>query len=124
MVQVEVDPEGDSDGDGSADLLEQFFGSNPADPATKPAAASLTRLPGQVQLGFSVAAELFNPATPYILGDGSTWKVRWSENLSDWHDATGTLVTGPAVGGKIPVSFQMPSAATSCFLRIEVKPAP
>lgn len=124
MVQVEVDPEGDSDGDGSADLLEKFFGSNPADPAAKPAAASLSRSPGQVQLGFSVDAGLFNPATPYLLGDGSTWKVRWSENLSDWHDATGTLVTGPAVGGKIPVSFQMPTAAASCFLRIEVKPAP
>jgi hypothetical protein len=124
LVQVEADPEGDSDGDGSADLLEAFFGSNPADPAAMPATAVLARTPGQVQLGFSMAADLFNPATPYVLGNGATWRVRWSPNLTDWHDATGTLVTGAPVGGKIPVSFQMPTAAPSCFLRIEVKPAP
>lgn len=124
LVQVEADPEGDSDGDGSADILESFFGSNPADPAAKPVAASLTRAPGQVQLAFSVDADLFNPATPFLLNGGARWKVRWSPNLSDWRDATGTLVTGAAQGGKIPVSFSMPSAAPSCFLRIEVIPAP
>lgn len=124
LVQVEADPEGDSDGDGSADILEAFFGSNPANSSEMPAAASLTRAPGQVQLGFSVDADLFNPATPFLLLNGASWKVRWSPNLSDWHDATGTLAAGAATGGKIPLTFQMPSAAPSCFLRIEVIPAP
>lgn len=124
LIQVVADPEGDSDNDGTADLLESFFASNPADVTSLPSPMSLTRLPGQAQLGFSVSAELFNPGSPYLLTNGGTWKVRWSENLTTWQDATGTLSLGTAVAGKIPVTFSMPTTATSCFLRIEVKPAP
>jgi hypothetical protein len=124
LIQVVADPEGDSDNDGTADLLESFFASNPADVTSLPSPMSLTRLPGQAQLGFSVSAELFNPGSPYVLTNGGTWKVRWSANLTTWQDATGTLSLGTAVAGKIPVTFSMPTTATSCFLRIEVKPAP
>ncbi len=124
MVQVITDPEGDSDSDGTADLLESFFASNPADSTSLPTPMSLTRIPGQAQLGFSVSAELFNAASPYLLANGGTWKVRWSENLATWQDATGTLNLGTAIGGKIPVTFSMPTTATSCFLKIEVTPAP
>jgi hypothetical protein len=124
LIQVVADPEGDSDNDGTADLLESFFASNPADVTSLPSPMSLTRLPGQAQLGFSVSAELFNPGSPYVLTNGGTWKVRWSANLTAWQDATGTLSLGTAVAGKIPVTFSMPTTATSCFLRIEVKPAP
>lgn len=124
LIQVVADPEDDSDHDGSADLLEAFFGSNPADPAVTPLPVTLTRLPGQARLGFSVSAGLFDPSSPYQLTDGSTWKVRWSENLTDWQDASGTLSLGPAVAGKIPVIFSMPTTAPSCFLRIEAAPAP
>lgn len=124
LVQVVADPEGDSDDDGTANLLESFFASNPADVTSLPSPMSLTRLPGQAQLGFSISAELFNPASPYLLTNGGTWKVRWSDNLTTWQDATGTLSLGTAIAGIIPVTFSMPTAATSCFLRIEVKPAP
>ena len=124
LVQVVADPEGDSDNDGTADVLEAFFGSNPADAAVTPSPLSLTRTAGQAQLGFSVSADLFNPASPYLLTNGGTWKVRWSENLTDWQDASGTLSVGSAVAGKIPLTFSMPTTATSCFLRIEATPAP
>lgn len=124
LIQVVADPEGDSDGDGTADLLESFFASNPADAGNLPSPISLARIPGQAQLGFSISAELLNPASPYLLTNGGTWKVRWSENLGTWQDATGTLSLGTEVAGKIPVTFSMPTNATSCFLRIEVKPAP
>ncbi len=124
LVQVQADSEGDSDNDGAADVLEAFFGSNPADAAITPSPMSLTRSPGQARLGFSVSATLFNPASPHVLTNGGTWKVRWSDNLTTWQDATGTLSLGTAIAGKIPVTFLMPTAATSCFLRIEVKPAP
>lgn len=124
LVQVEADPEGDSDDDGTADVLEAFFGSNPADAASGPSPMSLTRTSGQAQLGFQVSAELFNPATPYLLTNGGTWKIRCSENLSDWQDASGTLNVGAAVAGKIPLTFSMPGSADSCFLRVEVTPAP
>lgn len=123
LVQVTVDPEGDSDHDGMADLLEAFFGSNPADPAVTPSPLVLARLPGQARLGFTISSGLFNEATPYLLANGSTWKVRWSENLKDWQDADGSLMTGAPAAGKIPVTFTMPTTATSCFLRIEVTPA-
>lgn len=124
LIQVVADPEGDSDNDGTADVLEAFFGSNPADADITPSPMSFTRTAGQAQLGFSVAAELFNPANPFLLNNGGTWKVRCSENLSDWNDASGTLNVGAMVAGKIPLTFSMPGTATSCFLRIEVTPAP
>lgn len=124
LVQVEPDPEGDSDGDGTSDLLEQFFGSNPADASDSPAALGFSRSPGQVQLGFAVSAGLFDPANPYVLSNGATWKVRWSENLSEWQDAVGTLTPGTTDDGKIGLSFQMPTNLPACFLRIEVTPAP
>lgn len=124
LVQVVADPEGDSDSDGTADVLETFFGSNPADATAVPSPMSLTRTAGQSLLGFQVSAELFNPATPYLLTNGGTWKVRCSQNLTDWQDASGTLSVGAAVAGKIPLTFSMPGAADSCFLRVEVTPAP
>jgi hypothetical protein len=123
MVQVQPDPEGDSDGDGTADIIERFFGSNPADPSTLPSPATVTRTPGHAQLTFLVAADLYNNGSG-TLSDGSTWKIRCSENLKDWSDATGTLSPGAPVAGKIPVIFSMPTTAPSCFMRIEVVPAP
>jgi Subtilase family len=124
LIQVVADPEGDSDNDGTADVLEIFFGSNPADAAEAPSAMSLTRTAVQTQMAFNVSADLFNAATPFLLTNGGTWKVRCSENLTDWQDASGTLTAGAAVSGKIPLTFSMPGTAASCFLRIEVTPAP
>lgn len=124
LVQVVSDPEDDSDNDGTADVLEAFFGSNLADAASAPPPMSLTRIVGQSQLAFNVSGELFNPATPFLLTNGGTWKVRCSENLTDWQDASGTLGVGDAVEGRIPLIFSMPGTSASCFLRIEVTPAP
>jgi hypothetical protein len=130
LIQVQPDPEDDSDLDGSIDLLESFFGSNPADPAVRPEPMTMTRHGGQVSLGFEIAADLFvspvgggtNP--PYGLANGGQWKVLCSENLKDWQAASGTLTVGSAINGKRTITFSMPSASSSCFLRIEVNPAP
>lgn len=123
LVQVQPDPEGDSDGDGAPDILERFFGSNLADSSTLPSPAAVTRIPGYAQLSFVVAADLYNNGSG-TLSDGSTWRIRCSENLADWTDAVGTLSPGAAVDGKIPVTFSMPTTAPACFLKIEVTPAP
>lgn len=123
LVQVLPDPEGDSDLDGISDILENFFGSNPANASVKPASMAMARVSGQARLSFNVASDLFNPASPYVLTDGSTWKVRISSDLKDWQDASGTLTPGAAAAGGIPMAFTVPSAGTKCFLRIEVTPA-
>jgi len=122
-VQVQPDPESDSDLDGISDILESFFGSNPGNPAVRPMPMSVARLSGQARLSFNVSSDLFNPATPYVLTDGSTWKVRVSGNLKDWQDATGTLTPGTAAGGVIPMTFSVPNGESKVFLRIEVTPA-
>jgi hypothetical protein len=122
LVQVVPDPEGDSDLDGVSDIIEGFFASNPANPAVLPAPMSITRVAGQLQLSFQVSSELFNPATPYVLTDGSSWKVRISGNLTDWQDATGTLTPGVAVDGVIPMTYAVPNGSSKVFLRIDVTP--
>lgn len=123
LVQVQPEPEGDSDNDGTANILERFFGSNPADPSTRPAPTTVTRIPGGVRFSFEVAADLYTPGSG-TLSDGSTWRIRCSENLTHWRDAVGTLTPGAGAGGKIPLSFSMPTSARACFLKIEVTPAP
>ncbi|MEK7953113.1 S8 family serine peptidase [Luteolibacter soli] len=120
LVQVLPDPEGDSDLDGVSDILESFFGSNPASSAVLSTPMSVVNVSGQAQLSFSISSDLFNPADPYVLIDGSTWKVRVSGNLQDWEDATGTLTQGEAAGGLIPVTFSVPSGGSRVFLRIDV----
>jgi len=124
LVQVLPDPEGDSDLDGVSDILESFFGSNPANSSVRPAPVSIARISGQARLSFQVSSELFNPATPYVLTDGSTWKVRISGNLTDWQEAAGTLVPGTATGGLIPMTFSVPTGNTKVFMQIEVTPPP
>lgn len=123
LVQVQPEPEDDSDGDGTANIVERFFGSNVADSSAVPSPATVTQVQGEVQLSFLVAADLYNNGLP-TLSDGSTWRIRCSENLTQWTDAVGTLSAGTVVDGKIPVTFSMPTTAPSCFLKIEVVAAP
>jgi hypothetical protein len=124
LVQVQPDPEGDSDLDGTSDLMETFFGSNPADGTKKPVPMAISRVSGQAQLSFNVSSDLFDPANPLVLADGATWKARISHNLTDWQDATGTLTPGAPADGVIPMVFSVPNAGGTCFMRIEVTPAP
>ena len=120
LVQVLPDPEGDSDLDGVSDIIESFFGSNPASSAVLPTPMSVVSVSGQTQLSFKISSDLFNPDTPYVLTDGSTWKVRVSGNLQDWQDATGTLTQGAEAGGVIPMTFSVPNGSAKIFLRIDV----
>jgi hypothetical protein len=122
LVQVQPDPESDSDSDGISDIIESFFGSNPGNSAVLPTPMSVARVSGQARLSFNVSSDLFNPATPYVLTDGSTWKVRVSGNLQDWQDATGTLTPGAAAGGVIPMIYSVPNGESKVFLRIDVTP--
>ena len=125
LVQVEPNPEPDSDFDGSADLLESFFASNPADATDRPAAPGIAQASGQVAVSFQVAQEQFNPADIYNLANGSTWKVQFSTDLHVWKDAIGTLSVGTPAGGRVPMVFAAPLEQEKGFLRVQVlQPAP
>ena len=120
LVQVEAHPEVDSDGDGATDVLEEFFGTATADPAVKPLPPAVTAGSGQIAISFEMVADLFNPADPFVLTNGGTWGVQYSEDLDIWQDMTGTPVAGTAVDGKLPMSFTTPSATPSGYLRVLV----
>lgn len=112
----------DRDNDGTEDLLESFFGSDPADPESRAKPVSIGTVPGHSRLSFGVAAALFDAADPHFLSNGTTWRVQISNDLGSWKEAEGTLSTGIPVDGIIPVSFDIPQAGPSGFLRIEVSP--
>ena len=124
---VQVEPPsilGDSDADGSINLMENFFGSNATDPASRPEPVQISCADGQANLSFKISSARFNPEDPYKLTDGSTWKVEVSEDLSEWVEATGTLTPGAAADGLIPMTFSLPASSTTTFLRLNVLEPP
>ena len=122
LVQVAPPvPEPDTDGDGAADVLENFFGTNPGDPASKPGTPTISVTNGQASLSFDVAAASFNSATPYALTNGGSWKVQVSGDLIAWEDVSGTLTEGATADGKTTLSVSIPAGAETGFLRVEVK---
>jgi hypothetical protein len=120
LVQVEPNPEVDSDFDGSADVLESFFASNPADATDRPVALGVAQASGQVAVSFHVAQDQFNPADIYKLANGSTWKVQFSADLRIWEDATGTLSVGTPANSRVPLTFAAPLVQQKGFLRVQV----
>lgn len=122
LVQVEPPvEEPDSDGDGVADVLEAFFGSNLADADSKPLVPAISVADGQVTLAFKVAIPLFNSLEPYRLANGSGWKIQISDNLIDWQDAESTITEGIAEEGLLPLRVTVPAVHEKSFLRVEVK---
>ncbi|WP_367873882.1 S8 family serine peptidase [Luteolibacter sp. Populi] len=124
LLQVEAQPEVDSDGDGATDVLEEFFGSATANPAVLPLPPAVAAGNGQIAISFKMAADLFNPADPFVLTNGGTWGVQYSEDLDIWQDMTGTPVAGTAVDGMLPMSFTTPSATPKGYLRVLVNTPP
>jgi hypothetical protein len=112
----------DRDNDGTDDLLEAFFGSDPTDPESRAKPVQIGTVAGHFRLSFGVAAALFDAADPHFLSNGTAWRVQVSTDLGSWKEAEGTLTTGTAVDGIIPVSYDIPQAGPSGFLRIEVSP--
>ncbi|MEM1085402.1 MAG: S8 family serine peptidase [Verrucomicrobiota bacterium] len=115
-------PPSDSDGDGRHDLVESFFGSDPLDASDQPASPTVatSSTAASIDMNFTVDASRFNPADPYTLTDGTTWKVLSSSNLDSWGDATGTLSVGSTSGGKTNLTFTASASGTATFLRIEI----
>lgn len=122
LVQVAPPvPEADTDGDGAADVLENFFGSNAEDPASKPGTPSISVANGQANLSFSVATTSFSSATPYTLASGGSWRVQVSKDLIAWEDVNGTLTEGITADGKTTLNVSVPVGEETSFLRVEVK---
>lgn len=125
LVQVEPPAaSGDADEDGFTNLVEDFFGSSTTDAASTPEPVRISCSAGEAKLSFKISSAHFDPANPYVLTDGATWKVKVSSDLADWQDATGTLTPGAAADGLIPMSFTLPVTTGAAFMRIEVTEAP
>ncbi len=126
LVQVASPPDVDSDGDGTADALETFFGTDSKNPSLKPPSLAVSASSGNLGISFKMAANLYDPANPYVLTNGGTWTVQYSNDLKTWKDVPGiNPVAGPASGGKVPVSVTMPvSEGSTGFLRLNARLAP
>ncbi|QJE94794.1 S8 family serine peptidase [Luteolibacter luteus] len=122
LVQVAPPvPELDTDGDGAADVLENFFGSNSSDATSKPAAPTISLANGQASLSFKVAATSFKSESPYSVAGGGTWKVQVSNDLIAWQDVSAPLIQGATADGKTTLSVSVPVGPEANFLRVEVK---
>jgi len=120
LVQVEPNPEPDSDFDGSADVLESFFASDPADATSRPVPLAVAQASSQISISFLVAQDQFNPADSTNLANGSTWKVQFSPDLLVWQDAAGTLAVGTPANGRVPLTFTAPLVQQKGYLRVQV----
>ncbi|BCX48472.1 hypothetical protein HAHE_23800 [Haloferula helveola] len=110
----------DTDGDGFDDLLETFHGTSPADPASRPDPVMLTVAATSIDASFRISDSLFDPANPYELIDGTPWRLARSTDLTNWQDASGTVIFGPAENGTRLVTITVNRNAPAVFLRLEV----
>lgn len=123
LTLAQVYPVDDSDGDGVVDSLEVLHGSDPAVAADRPQPITLSRQGSTVELTFSLASGVIDPATPYSLSTGESWEIRGSDDLKYWQAVDGTLDLGTSSGGKIPATFTVAGGDAKAFYRIELTPA-
>ena len=111
----------DSDSDGVVDIIEHFHGSSYNDSSSHPAAISLHAASGsQISASFSIAGDLFDPENPFILTDGTTWKVWISDDLKAWEPAQGELTVEYSEDGNIQAHYTYEPGEQRGFLQIEV----
>ena len=114
-------PKGDTDGDGTTDLLEYFHGGNPIaqDPAENRIALKLTG--GIMEVTFPIDATLLDTNSSNTLTDGTNWRVQVSTDLKNWSaPAIAAQNAWPQVGHQIPVTWWIPADRPEWFVRIEV----
>lgn len=117
-------PPFDSDGDGVPDAIETFYGTCPETATDCPRSPVVTCANGEAALAFTICANLFQPANPFVLADGRTWQVLMSHDFVSWTPAGGELHIGETLNGKVGVSYCSTTTLTSCYYRIQVSPPP
>lgn len=111
----------DSNSNGVPDLVETFHGSTLSTPP--PSTLSIAS-PGQVQYKFPISSELFSNATPFVLDDGTTWKVTCSTNFKSWDVPVGAMSKITDAQGQAWLTVTFPNDHPSCFVRIAINPKP
>jgi hypothetical protein len=82
-----ADPEGDADGDGLSNNHERIFGLDPGNPASA----------NPIIVPFDAASGTLSFTRRDPLRTGATYRVWTSDNLADWSEDTGAILT-PGVG--------------------------
>jgi len=114
-------PSGDSDGDGTTDLLEYFHGGNPLSDDAKGNRISLTSYQGTMEVTFPIDATLYDPESPNALVDGTPWRVQVSTDLKNWAAPNiAAQNAGQQVGNRIPITWWIPADSPQWFVRVEV----
>jgi pectate lyase len=100
----------DPDGDGVANLVEYFAGSNPLVPDVSAAFTIRTGFAGGIHLN----------ARRQKLADGIAHRVEHSSNLASWSDAAFSLVEEQDLGTHIELGAEVPAASAAGFWRLSV----
>lgn len=117
---LQMGPVFDIDGDGAYNVVENFFGTDAESAGDVPSSPRAMCENEALCLHFSINEALFDPSNPYILTDGTQWKVLLSGNYETWALAPGLLTHEPAVNGKVPVTFSVTTGHPKTFLRLEI----
>ncbi|MES2920380.1 MAG: autotransporter-associated beta strand repeat-containing protein, partial [Verrucomicrobiota bacterium] len=113
---------GDTDGDGIKNLLEQVFG-------TAPNAATT----GLTQVGGTASSLTFKHPLNASLASDVTYSYQWSSNLAEWRSSgqantggtTATIVAGAPVAGEVTVTTTISAGpAIKVFVRVVANQAP
>jgi len=118
---IDSNPQDDTDGDGTTNILEYFHGGNPITEDSEEMEIELTIYQGIMEMTFPVDARLLDPNSPNTLTDGTNWRVEVSTDLRNWAPpAIAAQNTGPTVDNRIPVTWWIPADGSSWFVRVGV----
>ena len=110
----------DSDGDGVADVIEDFHGTFESEKPVfevKYDAAS-----GSVAVTFPVATDLFDAATPFELLNGICWRANCSLDGVHWESPQGSLSTDLDANDQLWVTATFTAPRAGCMVRLEIVP--
>jgi hypothetical protein len=108
----------DADVNGVPDIIETFHGLPEGERANME--VSVDAATGMVSLRFPMDLAGFDLANPFERKDGLAWRVRISQNGTDWLTPLGSLSTEVDASLRLWVTAEFPSPGPRCLVRLEV----